>query len=91
MKRPLALNGVDCELRNRFNLLLEAMKDVNTDREEIPYEALNQRILQGVTDEPILAQIISSKAGAGAGESLLLVACYRLNLDTSHDVIKSLI
>ena len=91
MKRPLALNRVDRESRNRFKLLMQALKVVNTDREEISYEALNRRILQEVTDKPILARIISSRAGVGAGESLLLVACSKLNLDTSHDVIKSLI
>jgi len=91
MKRPLAMNRVDRELRNQFKVLIEAMKVVNTDREEIPYEALNRRILQEVTDKPILARMISSRAGVGAGESLLLVACCYLDLDTSHDVIKSLI
>ena len=85
------MNRVDRELRNRFKLLIQALKVVNTDREEISYEALNRRILQEVTDKPILARIITSRAGAGAGESLLLVACSKLNLDTSHDVIKSLI
>ena len=91
MKRPLAMNRVDRELRNQFKLLMEALKVVNTDREEIEYEALNRRILQEVTDKPILARIIVSRAGAGAGVSLLLVACTKLNLDTSRDVIKSLI
>jgi len=91
MKRPLAMNRVDRELRNQFKVLIEALKVVNTDREEITYEALNRRILQEVTEKPILARIVSSRAGVGAGESLLLVACNKLNLDTSHDVIKCII
>jgi len=91
MKRPLAMNRVDRELRNRFIRLMEAMKVVNTNREEIAYEALNLRILQEVTEKPILARIIASRAGVGAGVSLLFAACSKLNLDTSHDVIKSLI
>ena len=91
MKRPLAMNRVDRELRNQFKLLMEALRVVNTDREEIEYEALNRRILQEVTDKPILARIITSRAGVGAGVSLLFAACSRLNLDTSHDVIKCLI
>jgi len=91
MKRPLAMNRVDRELRNQFKVLIEALKVVNTDREEITYEALNRRILQEVTEKPILARMITSRAGVGAGESLLLVACSKLILDTSHDVIKCLI
>jgi len=79
----------DEELRQQFNNLMEAMKDIVTvdpNREEGAYEALNQRIYQAVTDKPILASIISN-----VGVSLLSSACANLNLDTSHDVIKCLI
>jgi len=89
MTDPLSLDEVDDELRNQFNNLMEAMRDIvsfNPNREEGAYEALNQRIHQAVTDKPVLARIIASR-----GRYLLSVACNNLNLETSHNVIKCLI
>ena len=79
----------DDELRQQFNHLMEAMKDivvVNPEREEGAYEALNQRIYQEVTDKPILARIVST-----SNQTLLSTACSNINLDISHDTIKCLI
>ena len=78
MTSQISINELeDDELRQQFNHLMEAMKDivvVNPEREEGEYEALNQRIYQEVTDKPILARIVSN-----------------INLDISHDTIKCLI
>lgn len=78
----------DNELRQQFNSLVEAMVDQQF-REEGAHEALNQLIIQAVTDKPELAQLVSERQC----QSLLLLACYYLNLDldTSHDAIKCLI
>ena len=68
---------------------MEAMNDiVNIDpnRDEGAYEALNQRIQQEVIDKPILARIELE-----SNHSLLSAACTNLNLATSHHVIKCLI
>jgi len=50
MSDPLLVNDLeDEELRDQFNLLLEAMEDIVTvdpNGEEGAYEALNQRIYQ---------------------------------------------
>lgn len=90
MTDPLSVDELeDVDLRDQFNNLMEAMQDITTfdpNREEGAYEALNQRIYQAVTEQPILARIVNEM-----DESLLSVACSNLNLDTSHHVIKSLI
>jgi len=90
MSDPLLVNELEDEsFRDQFNDLLEAMNDIATfdpNREEGAYEALNQHVLQTVTDNPILARIVNE-----SNISLLAVACANLNLDTSHHVIKCLI
>ena len=91
MTSQLSINDLgDDELRQQFNHLMEAMKDIvvaNPEREEGAYEALNQRIHQAVTEKPILASIVDEEGG----ESLLYAASSYLNLDTSHHMIKCLI
>ena len=90
MTSPISINELeDDELRQQFNHLMEAMKDivaVNLGREEGAYEALNQRIHQAVTDKPILARMVST-----SNQTLLSTACSNINLDISHDTIKCLI
>jgi len=90
MTSPISINDLeDDELRQQFNHLMEAMKDivvVNPEREEGEYEALNQRIHQEATDKPILARIVST-----SNQTLLSTACSNINLDISHDTIKCLI
>jgi len=90
MTDTIRVNELEDEsLRNQFNDLMEAMEDITTfdpNREEGAYEALNQRIYQAVTEQPILARIVNEN-----DQSLLSFACSCLNLDTSHNVIKCLI
>lgn len=90
MTSPISINELeDDELRQQFNHLMKAMKDivvVNPEREDGEYEALNQRIYQEVTDKPILARIVST-----SNQTLLSTACSNINLDISHDTIKCLI